>query len=225
MSPITDWQTLAKAGAEANKGFEPLPADTEFNFTITEAKVSFTKNTNKKQFETTAVVDSGQYKKRKVWNNFIISPESPNSLSIFFQNMAVFGMPIEFFGPGTQDEHIVANLLGARFSAKLTISEYGGKKKNDINALTIKAPTALSELENTNSDVPAGANMGMPTQQMPPMTPQPPVGDPWAITQQPVTYQPVAAPPTPNFQQGPPPPPPASAGNWGTPPPPPPGLG
>lgn len=232
MSPLTDWGSLAKNAKDTNQGFEPAP-DGNYDLTITAVEIKKSGAGNKK-FATTCVIDSGQFKNKKVWHDFVVAEKS---LRIFFENMAVFGMPYEFFNSQTQDEEVVANLLNKRFSADLVTDEWEGKKKNKVGAgWTIKAPKTVSELGNSSAGVPGGATVSneappaptyqqtapapaQQTYQAPPVVQQPQAP---AYQQPPAIVDPWQTPPAgPAFQQeAPPPPPPGST--WGPPPPPPP---
>lgn len=252
MSPITDWESLAKENKEANKGFEPAPQG-NYNLTITEVVTAVAKDSGNTKFDATMVIDSGPYKNKKVWHSFTVAKDSKKGLGIFFQNMNVFGMPIDFFNANTQDETIRQNLVGKRLSADLMIDTFNpDKPKNKVDkGWSIKAPTGPSELDlPAVAGVPGGAMTASPAAgpQYTAATPTPQAAPPTqyqAQPQSPPVYQqnppePVhqqdidpwqtpqqpaqqQAPPQQYSQQAPPPPPPAGA-TWGAPPPPPPGL-
>lgn len=239
--PITDWEALAKDAKEVSKGFTPAPAD-NYNMTIIEAKPDIAKNSGNQKFSATLVIDAGPYKGKRLWHDFTVTRDNKRGLSIFFQNMAVLGMPFEFFNANTADEAVVQNMVGKRISADLIVDEYDPQKpKNKIDkGWTIKAPTGPAELDvstlgtgnNNNSGVPGGANNFTP----PPAQYQQPTQPAQTNGAPPPQY---AAPPTPpqQYQAGPPPqvnedpwqtpqqaPPPPSNASWGAPPPAPPGL-
>lgn len=203
MAPITNWDTLTASAETEKKGFDPIP-DGPVTATITEASVQIAKSSGNKQFAVTTVIDSGEYKNRKVWHNFTIVPDKPKSLRIFFENMAVFGMPIDFFNANTDDNEVVHNLLGKRFEANVITEEYNGKKNNKYVGYSFKEA----------GNVPDSVNEGVPSfASAPPVAPAPtPVAAP--------------APAAPNYSAAPtqvaPPAPPAPENPWGTPPPPPP---
>lgn len=226
MSPITDWEALAKDAKESNPSYEPAP-EGNYNITITEVVKDIAKNSGNTKFSATMVIDSGPYKGKKLWHDFTVARENKRALGIFFQNMAVLGMPFEFFNANTPDEAIVANMVNKRISADLIVDTYNpDKPKNKIDkGWTIKSATAPSELDLPSAaGVPGGAgpavNSAPPPQpqqyQQPPVQPQyqqPPVQQPLAQTADVDPWQTPASPP-----------PPPSNSNWGAPPPPPPGL-
>jgi hypothetical protein len=239
MSPITDWEALAKDAKSATTSYEPAP-EGNYNLTITEAKVEVVPSSGNTKFATSMVIDSGPFKGKRVWHDFVVARENKKALSIFFGNMSVFGMPFEFFNANTPDESIVANMVNKRLSADLIVDRYNPEKpKNKIDkGWTIKAATGVSEL-----DLPSAA--GVPGGAGPAVTNAPPpqnnyqAAPPQQYQQQPPAQPQYQQPPQ-QYQEQPPatnmqpdvdpwqtpsaPPPPPSNANWGAPPPPPPGL-
>lgn len=241
MSPVTDWEALAKDAKESNNKYEPAP-EGNYNLIITEVKPDIAKESGNQKFSATMVIDSGPFKGKKLWHDFVVAKSSKNGLRIFFQNMAIFGMPFDYFGPNTTNEEIVSNLLNKRLSADVIVDTYNpDKPKNKIDkGWTIKEPTAPAELDVSVSSAPSGIPGGAvneappPPQQYqqappPPQQPQyqqPPVNQQYQQAPQQQTYQ-NQAPPPPQQHEDPWQPPvvaPPAGSNWGAPPPPPPGL-
>lgn len=196
--PVTNWGAIAETAATLpSTSFEPAPVG-KYTFTIDEAKAAVSKAGNQ-VFRIATHIDAGPSAKKKVWHDLTLNqdPTRTVSLRIFFENMAVFGMPFEWFTAATQDAEIVANLLGKRFEAEVTIEEWQGKKSNKITGYTIREATTLAD----------SANEGVPS------FGAAPVVDTW---QAPVT----AAPPAPAPIQVTEPAVPNTANPWGTPPPP-----
>lgn len=142
--PNISWDALVDAAGEAGKAFEPLPDD-NYNFVVSEASVGESK-TGKKSIGITAIVESGPNAKRKVWNTWYISPENANALAYFFREMAVFGLPLEFWKSGPSDEAIINSLVNKRFVGTLKTVEYpenSGKKRNEFSgfAAPVGSPT------------------------------------------------------------------------------------
>lgn len=213
MSPITNWGAIAEDASKipANS-FEPAPVG-NYTFTIDAAEAGVSKAGNQK-FSITTHIDAGPSANKKVWHDLTLNqdPSKTNSLRIFFENMAVFGMPFEWFTAATSDEEIVANLLGKRFQADITIEEWQGKKNNKITGYTIREATTL----------PDSANAGVPQFDAPmAAAAPPPAADPW---QTPAAQTPPPAAPAPTVAAAPPlATPPTATPNvenpWGTPPP------
>lgn len=248
MSPITDWEALAKDAKESENKYEPAPQD-NYNLTITEVVPAIAESSGNQKFTATMVIDSGPFKGKKLWHDFTVAKGSKNGLRIFFQNMATLGMPFDYFNANTQNEEIVGNMLNKRVSADVIVDTYNPEKpKNKIDkGWTIAAPKGPSELDLPSAaGVPGGASNAAPPppqqnyQQAPP--PQYQQGPPQYQQAPPAQQQqPVYQQPPQQYQEQPartlnqtedvdpwqtpssPPPPPSNA-NWGAPPPPPPGL-
>lgn len=88
--PSTDWNALKE---QTGTMFEPLP---DGNYDLRLKTVQYTRSNNGKHmlkcsFE---VVGNTPYAGRVVWNNFVWSPESPNSMSFFVQHMTILGVDV-----------------------------------------------------------------------------------------------------------------------------------
>lgn len=200
--PNISWDNLVEAAGEAGKAFEPLAAD-NYNFVVSEAEVGESK-TGKKSIGITAIVESGPHAKRKVWNTWYISPDSPNALAYFFREMAVFGLTLEgFWKSNPSDEQIISSLINKRFVGGLKIVEYpegSGKKKNEFDSFAAPQGAATG-----NAAATVGAASGPSTPTVPQVssvpqvsaapaaapampsvpqmtTPQVPSADPWATS-------------------------------------------
>src|SRR5215217_2723061 len=147
MSPITDWEALAKDAKDSENKYEPAP-EGNYNLTVTEVKPDVSKEGNQK-FSATLVIDSGPFKGKKLWHDFVVARGSKNGLRIFFQNMALFGMPFDYFNQNTQDGEIVNNMLNKRISADIIVDKYNPEKpKNKIDkGWTIHEAKGPSELD------------------------------------------------------------------------------
>lgn len=172
--PNISWDNLVEAAGEAGKAFEPLPVD-NYNFVVSEAEVGESK-TGKKSIGITAIVENGPYAKRKVWNTWYISPDSPNALAYFFREMAIFGLTLDFWKSKPSDELIVSNLVNKRFVGGLKITEYpvdSGKKKNEFDNFAAPNGAATGNAAATIGSSPSPA-VGGGTPQVSPTTPQVP---------------------------------------------------
>jgi len=174
--PNISWDNLVEAAGEAGKAFEPLPND-NYNFVVSEAEVGESK-TGKKSIGITAIVENGPYAKRKVWNTWYISPDSPNALAYFFREMAIFGLNLEFWKSKPSDELIVSNLINKRFVGGLKTTEYpvdSGKKKNEFESFAAPNGAATGNAAATIGSTPSPAvNSGAPSVPSVPTTPQVP---------------------------------------------------
>lgn len=207
--PNISWDSLVEAAGDAGKAFEPL-ADDNYNFVVSEATVGESK-TGKKSIGITAIVESGPNAKRKVWNTWYISPDSPNALAYFFREMAVFGLPLDFWKSKPSDEQITSALVNKRFIGGLTTTEYpvgSGKKKNEFNSFAVPVGAATG-----NAAATVGASSSVPS------TPSVP-----SVSAAPQTYAAPSAPSVPSVPQIPTTPQVPSIDPWASAAPPAPGL-
>lgn len=123
--------------------FEPLP-DGTYDFFVEKAEHRKSQK-GKDGYNITAVVETGPYKKRKVFETFWISPESNAAMGIFFRQMGNLGLGNAFWDSEPDDNDIVNALQGKRFQGTVTTEEYQNKKNNRING--VNPPRATSAVE------------------------------------------------------------------------------
>ena len=123
----TKWGTLYKESTATLEG--------DFTVTIVEATPAQT-STGKDQIKCKMKVESGPYAGRVIFNNFVISPESPNAMRMFFQHLGVLGLDEEFFNslPGDNtDNQLIANALKNRRAVVTMGSEkYQGQDRERV---------------------------------------------------------------------------------------------
>jgi len=160
--PLKSWKQLAEDSADTQVSFEPLP-DGVYDFVITDAEHRRSQS-GKDGYNVTAEVETGPYKKRRVFNTFWVSPDSPVAMGIFFRQFGVLGLDSAFFATEPSDEQIVAKLKGARFRGTTKVSEWQGKKRNEISnvaepnpSISVGGPAASSGVP-TISDAPTVAS-------------------------------------------------------------------
>lgn len=123
----TKWGSLYKESTATLEG--------DFTVTIVDATPAQT-STGKDQIKCKMKVESGPYAGRVVFNNFVISPESPNAMRMFFQHLGVLGLDEEFFNslPGDNtDNQLIANALKNRRAIVTMGSEkYQGQDRERV---------------------------------------------------------------------------------------------
>ena len=128
------WGELA---SQAEDALTPIPSG-EYDAVVTKAEIKYA-STGKKMFSISAKVTSGPHVNRIFWNNFTVSPDNPNAMLVFFRQMSVFGLPIEFFKAlppdGSGDGAIPQALLGKPFKARLSIRSWQGTDSNQLDAV------------------------------------------------------------------------------------------
>lgn len=128
--PIRSWGDLLNDAGGAGDSFEPLPSG-DYDFEISQADVTQTQN-GKTMYKVRAKVESGPHAKRLVFHNFVISPENPNALAMFFRQMNVLGLNRDFFADNPSDHHVAEALTGKRFRGQVTIKQWQGQDRNEI---------------------------------------------------------------------------------------------
>ena len=77
-----NWGDLVKDAGETGS-YEPLP-DGDYDLVVQEA-VAKTSQSGKTMFALKAQVQNGAHAKRLVWDNLVVTPESPAALGMFFR--------------------------------------------------------------------------------------------------------------------------------------------
>lgn len=200
MATQMNWADLIEEAAKGGAG-EPLPiGDYDVQVVEAEAKMS---GTGKLMFKTKNRVIAGPYVGRHVWNNYVVSPESPNALGFFFQHMAVMGLDRAYFAQQPPPAVVAQQLLGrtARFGIQHRM--YNNAMTMDVKSVTTCLTQASAIPAQAAPGVPVMPRAGVPAPQpamappqMPVAAPAPqpaPVPQPVAPMPAPVP-QPVAAP-------------------------------
>jgi hypothetical protein len=152
-----DWSSLQKEAASA--GVLPVGS---YNVVVTESSATVA-STGKPMIKVKLRVTEGPHKDKPIWNQFVISAESPIALRIFFQHMAAFGLNTDFFAANPSTESVASNLLNRAATVELGIRQWQGADRNEVksvNPLTAGGPLAPGVV--TGPPVPA-AQSGSPS--------------------------------------------------------------
>lgn len=154
----TAWSDLLEA---AGSGFEALPAG-DYDCQCTSAEATQSGN-GKLMFKCIFTVTTGPHAGRKVWNQFVVSPENPNALGFFFQHMAAMGLDRAYFAQNPPPEHVAAALLNR--VCRLTVGiqqkgQYAGR--NEVSKVSSAGAVAAAGMA-------AGVPQALPTQVQAPM--------------------------------------------------------
>lgn len=197
-----NWADLIKDAGEI-QSYEPLP-DGDYDLVVVEgtAKVS---QSGKQMFSIKAQVEAGQYAKRLVWDNLVVSEGNATALGIFFSKMAAMGLNQDYFNQNPSPAQIEQALTGRKFRGKLGTKTYNGKESNEIKSYyPAAASIAAGGVPPQAAPAPAPAPAAAPAPQAAPApAPAPqaapaPVAEaenPWAATAAPAA--PPAAPASP----------------------------
>lgn len=113
------WKTLRENAEIPNN--DPVPAGT---YEAREDGTTFRPTaTGKNMFMTTFVITAGPLAGRKVWNNFVVSPESPKAMGFFFKDMAALGADDAFFETEPTNEAICARIAGANVTITVRLQK------------------------------------------------------------------------------------------------------
>lgn len=109
----------------------------EGEFPVTVVKAEAAKSANgKDMIKAKFKIDSGTYAGRALFTNFVISPESPGAMRMFFTQLAVFGLDAAFFSSiaGQPPSAIATALDGRKAIAVVGKNVYQGQEREQINA-------------------------------------------------------------------------------------------
>ena len=128
------WQNLLDEASKGGGGnYDPLPIG-DYSVVIDEATHTNTQS-GKLMFKTKMKVEGGPHNGRFVWNQFVVSPESPNALSIFFSQMRALGLSAEFFAGQPGEDAICGALAGRRCNVTLAQREWKGQVRNEVKTI------------------------------------------------------------------------------------------
>lgn len=128
------WQNLLdEAAASGGGSFEPLPIG-DYTVVVNESSHTTTQK-GKLMFKLQMKVQGGPHDGRFVWSNFVVSPESPKALEIFFQQMATLGLDTSFFAGNPSEDTIAQALLGKRCNVTLQHREWNGQVRNEVKSI------------------------------------------------------------------------------------------
>ena len=228
--PSKTWSELLDDAEQEGGGFTVLPAG-DYDLVISRSEAKKT-GKGKDMFFVLAKVIDGPSKGRTVPYNFVVSPESPVALRIFFSQMTVLGLTREsFFSTNPTPEQIASALYGKVFRGTLAITpDNKGEDRNEIkNFATVPENVRLAgEAVVAGGDAkPAPSMSATPTGSIPATPPSPsptpsapaPTPTPEAVPT-PTAPAPAETPQAPAAPPAPPAAPPAPAGGSIPPPPP-----
>ena len=170
---------LMKASGGAN---EPLPnGEYDVQIVKAEAKVA---STGKTMFAVTMNVVAGPHTNRKLWTNFVIVPDNPNALGMFFANMQALGLDATFFNNQPTPDQVAASLEQKYARVEASQKLYQGTIRNEVKKVK---PAVIAGGGIPGIGVPAAVA---------PVAPAPAVAAPVPVAAAPVAA-PVAAAPAP----------------------------
>lgn len=157
-----NWGDLVKDAGDVGGGnFEPLP-DGDYDLIVIEATAKVAQS-GKTMFAITAQVTGGAHAKRRVWDNLVVTPDSPAALGMFFRKMAALGLGREYFATSPSNAAIEAALQNRAFRAQIGSRTWNGSKKNEIKMYyTATASAAAPVVAAAPAPAPAPAPAAAP---------------------------------------------------------------
>jgi hypothetical protein len=174
---VPTWQDLMTEAEASGTSFDPLPIG-QYDARVTKADHKVSQN-GKTMFNVEFTVINGPHANRKVWNNFVVSPDSPKALAFFFQHMKALGLTKEFFDGNPSEQTVAQNLLNKMCRLDLGHKEYNGSQQNEVKKV-----------------LPISSGLGGPSVTAPPSTPFAPTSGPTSALSSVMPPSSVAAPTT-----------------------------
>lgn len=165
-----NWSDLIKDAGDTGS-YEPLP-DGDFDLLVVEATAT-TSQSGKTMFKVKAQVEGGPYNKRLVWDNLVVTPESPAALGMLFKKFHAMGIGRNYFDTNPSNAQIEATLTGRRFRAQIGSRMYNGAKKNEIRNYFPSAATIAAMQGDTAAPVQSEAPASPPPAAAPAPAPAP----------------------------------------------------
>lgn len=130
---MSNWDDTSYNWAEMQQE-ATIVLEGEFPITVIKSEAVKTAN-GKDMIKAQFKIDAGTYAGRKLFSNFVISPESPGAMRMFFSQLAVFGLDAAFFASiaGQPPSAIASALDGRRAVAIVGKGVYQGTEREQIN--------------------------------------------------------------------------------------------
>jgi hypothetical protein len=126
-----DWNALQNEAKSAG-----LLPDGSYTVSIVDADATKPSSTGKPMIKVKMRVTEGPQKDKPVWNQFVISPESPIALRIFFQHMAAFGLGTDYFATNPKTEDVAKALINRTAVIELGTRQWQGQDRNEVKAVS-----------------------------------------------------------------------------------------
>ena len=124
------FKQLQEQAKESGIG-EPIPPG-RYTVKAIEATAEKTKDGSKDKITVKFSVVSGPHANRKVFNQYVVSPDDNNALAFFFRHMAAFGLGADFFSAEPTMQQVAAALVNQIVDVDVIIDNYGGEDRNKI---------------------------------------------------------------------------------------------
>lgn len=152
------WDEWLKVSDEA--GFSAIPAG-EYDLYVDSATPKQS-SSGKEMLSLKFRVEAGPHEGASVFTNMVVSPESPAALSFLIRKLAAMGLDREYLSKNPSMEQIAGDLEHRRCTAKVSVREFNGADRNDVETLK---PPADGKTHRPSGPVPDTAMgvFGMPS--------------------------------------------------------------
>lgn len=132
MSDI-EWGALFNDAKSAS--FDALPPG-EYDVYVASAEATVSNNTGKHMVKTKLQVESGPHAGRVIWNNHVLSPESPQAMGFWFREMKAWGFEPEWFTTESPSmERLATELTGRRARVKTEVRTWNNQEQTDVKQI------------------------------------------------------------------------------------------
>jgi len=126
-----NWSELQKAAGEAS--IDPVePAIYDVFVDSAEAKQS---GNGKDMVVAVFKIENGPNQGRKIFNNFVVTPDNEVALAFFFRHMASLGLNEAFFATNPSMAQVASALVGRRARLKVSIRQWNEQDRNQVDAV------------------------------------------------------------------------------------------
>lgn len=123
----SEWLAAADEG-----GFSAIPAG-DYDMYIDSAEATQAQSSGKDMVKLKAKVETGPHEGATVFSNLVVSPESPAALSFLIRKLAALGLDREYLAGNPSLPQIAGDLEHRRFLGKVTVREWQGSDRNDLD--------------------------------------------------------------------------------------------
>ena len=120
MTTVNFADLVQKAGDAASRtNYEPLP-EGDYEFKVIDAQAT-TASTGKLMFKLTNEIQGGPHSTRRVWDQWVVTPDNETAMNIFFGKAAAVGLTKEYWLASPTPAQIEQSLVGRTFRGKVAI--------------------------------------------------------------------------------------------------------
>lgn len=155
-----NWSELQKTAGSAS--FDALPVST-YDVEIVKAEAKNAQSSGRLMFVVTFNVINGPHANRKVFNNFVVTPESEAAMGFFFKHMKALGLTSEFWEKNPDSEVVAQQLVGRQATIDVGQRVYQGETRNEVKNVKPYTGASVASAAPAPPPPPANPDAGAPT--------------------------------------------------------------